>query len=122
VILIGYSFGADVLPFLVNRLPEEARAAVARIALLGLSQSADFEIHVTGWLGVEGHAGSVPTLPELASLTKPIVQCFYGVEETDTACTAPEMKGAQLIETPGGHHFDGDYGKLAEIIARGFTS
>ena len=122
VILIGYSFGADVLPFLVNRLPEEARAAVARIALLGLSQSADFEIHVTGWLGVEGHAGSVPTLPELSTLPKPIVQCFYGVEETDTACTAPEMKGAQLIETLGGHHFDGDYGKLAEIIARGFTS
>ena len=97
------------------------RARTGPISLSGCRRSADFEIHVTGWLGVEGHTGSVPTPPELASLPKAIVQCFYGAEETDTACIAPEMKGAQLIETPGGHHFDGDYGKLAEMIARGFT-
>ena len=122
VILIGYSFGADVLPFLVNRLPEDERAALARISLLGLSRTADFEIHVTGWLGVDAHTGSVPTTPELARMPTGIAQCFYGVEETDTACTLPEMKDAQIIETPGGHHFDGDYGKLADAIARGFIS
>lgn len=122
VLLIGYSFGADVLPFLVNRLPETERAALARISLLGLSQTADFEIHVTGWLGVDAHAGSVSTIPELARMPTGITQCFYGAEETDSACTLPEMKGAQIIETPGGHHFDGDYDKLADAIARGFIS
>ncbi|MGD9507272.1 MAG: virulence factor family protein [Geminicoccaceae bacterium] len=122
IVLIGYSFGADVLPFLVNRLPEAERAALARISLLALSRTADFEIHVTGWLGVDAHEGSLPTVPELAKMPLAIVQCFYGAEETDSACMLPELKGAQIIQTPGGHHFDGDYGKLADAIARGFVS
>jgi type IV secretory pathway VirJ component len=122
VILIGYSFGADILPFLVNRLPDAERAALARVSLLALSRTADFEIHVTGWLGVNAHEGSVPTPPELARMPLGIVQCLYGAEDTDSACTLPELKGAQIVETPGGHHFDGDYGKLADAIAHGFLS
>ncbi len=121
VLLIGYSFGADVLPFAYNRLSPELRAMVARIALLGLSASADLVIHVTGWLGVESHDGSLPTAPELASLPVGKVQCFYGAEESDTACTSPELKGAQLVRTHGGHHFDGDYGKLADAILAGMA-
>src|SRR3982751_212062 len=33
VILIGYSFGADVVPFLANRLPPELAAKVSRIVM-----------------------------------------------------------------------------------------
>ena len=36
VLLIGYSQGADVLPFAVNRLPEATRARVRLAAVLGL--------------------------------------------------------------------------------------
>ena len=35
VLLIGYSQGADVLPFAVNRLPDATRARVALTAILG---------------------------------------------------------------------------------------
>jgi type IV secretory pathway VirJ component len=119
VLLVGYSFGADVLPFAYNRLPEDERARVRRMALLGLAPTADFEIHVTGWLGVEAHAGSRPTAPELARIRPELVQCFYGAEEDDTACTLPELKGAELVRTAGGHHFDGDYGRLADAILAG---
>jgi type IV secretory pathway VirJ component len=78
---------------------------------------ADLVVHVTGWPGVENREGSLPTAPELARLA--LVQCFYGAEEPDTACTSPVMKGAQLIRTHGGHHFDGDYGRLADAILAG---
>jgi type IV secretory pathway VirJ component len=121
VLLVGYSFGADVLPFAYNRLPEDAKARVRRMALLGLAPTADFEIHVTGWLGVEAHADSRPTAPELARIPPELVQCFYGAEEDDTACTLPELEGAELVRTPGGHHFDGDYGKLADAILAGMA-
>ena len=116
VVLVGYSFGADILPFVYNRLGEGERAQVTDLALLGFSHSADFEIHVTGWLGVTKQANSRPTAPELAKIPVKIVQCFYGRDDTDTACTSPELRGARLVETPGGHHFDGDYGKLADAI------
>ena len=36
VLLIGYSFGADVLPFVVNRLPAELRAHIVSVSLLGI--------------------------------------------------------------------------------------
>ena len=48
VVLIGYSFGADILPFAFNRLPEEQRQRVLMLSLLGFAAAADFEIHVTG--------------------------------------------------------------------------
>jgi type IV secretory pathway VirJ component len=39
VILIGFSRGADVLPFMVNRLPADVRSSVQLVALLGLEPS-----------------------------------------------------------------------------------
>ena len=117
VILIGYSFGADVLPFAYNRLTPEHQRSVRRLALLGLSSTASMVIRVAGWLGID--AGGLPTAPELARLPPGLVQCFYGSEEEDTACTSPALKGALLVRTSGGHHFDGNYEALADAILAG---
>ena len=56
VALIGYSFGADVLPFAYNRLPKGKRDKMAVMSLLGFAEGADFEIRVTGWLGMPASA------------------------------------------------------------------
>ncbi len=58
VLLIGYSFGADVLPFVVNRLPPELRARVASVSLLGIDAHASFEIRVAEWV----ESGQGPSL------------------------------------------------------------
>ena len=58
-------------------------------------------------------------LPEIAKLDPALVQCFYGADEEDSACTAPEFDRAERIETAGGHHFDGDYAALAAKIMAG---
>jgi type IV secretory pathway VirJ component len=116
-LLIGYSFGADVLPFAARRLPADLLRDVAQISLLGPSGRAPFRIAVSGWLGADDRG--LPVLPELRSLALDRVQCFYGEEEKDTLCTAPEIAGAERIRTPGGHHFDGDYERLARDILRG---
>ena len=117
-ILLGYSFGAGILPFAFNRLPPSERATIRQISLLGVEKFAPFEFHVTEWLGV-GHGDALPVLPEIAKLDPALVQCFYGADEEDTACTAPEFDRAERIETAGGHHFDGDYAALAERIMAG---
>jgi type IV secretory pathway VirJ component len=117
VLLIGYSFGAGILPFAFNRLPPDLKDAVVQISLLGLESTAPFQISVRGWLGA--HDGGLPVLPELRSLELRRVQCFYGEEETDTLCTAPEFGGAERIRMPGGHHFGGDYQRLARLILQG---
>ena len=66
VLLIGYSFGADVLPFFASRLPADLLGRVRLVALLGPSETADFEFHVTDWLG--GGSKGQPVLPEVKKL------------------------------------------------------
>jgi type IV secretory pathway VirJ component len=119
VALVGYSFGADVLPFAYARLPPELQAKVSLVSLLGFSKAADFEIRVTGWLGMPGSSDALPTAPELAHVPPGLIQCFYGADEDDTACPDLAGKGIALIRTPGGHHFGGDYKALAQRILEG---
>jgi type IV secretory pathway VirJ component len=119
IALIGYSFGADVLPFVYNRLPSTLRSRVVLIALLGFAKSADFEIQVYGWLGLPPGPKALPVSPELAKIPPALIQCFYGEEEGDTACPQLASQGVEVIRTPGGHHFDGHYTALADRILDG---
>lgn len=116
VVLIGYSFGAAILPFAIDALPPALRERIAGVSLLGLGPRAEFQIQVEGWLGAEPAADAPAVLPALTKLDLARVQCFYGAEEDDTLCRDPGLEGAERIETKGGHHFDGDYAALAQRI------
>jgi type IV secretory pathway VirJ component len=116
VLLIGYSFGADVLPFLYTRLPEDVRAAVRTVNLLGLSETATFEFHVADWIpGAD--AGGRATLPEIRRMSPAPVLCLYGADETDSPCTKLAGGAVKAASLPGGHHFGGDYPSLVRQIA-----
>jgi type IV secretory pathway VirJ component len=115
VLLVGYSFGADVLPFVVNRLPADLRARVASVSVLGIDSNASFEVSVADWVG--SGAGGPPTLPELAALGHMPVLCIYGEGEEDSICPALPASGAVTRAQVGkGHHFSGEYGTLADRI------
>ena len=114
-VLAGYSFGADILPAIYNRLPPQDKDSVALLALIALANSADFEIHVSGWLGQS--SGEKSLAPELAQIPKNKILCIYGKEEkAETACTGLLNSEAKILELPGGHHFDQDYPKLTRQI------
>lgn len=116
VTLVGYSFGADVLPFLVARLPKDILSRVAKVALLGLSPTATFEFHVAEWLG-RASASNYPTVPEVERLAVPVL-CIRGSDERESACSS--LRGSHVtVATIGeGHHFGGEYGRVAEAILR----
>jgi type IV secretory pathway VirJ component len=115
VILVGYSFGADVLPFVVNRLPPELRARIASVSLLGIDSNASFEVSVADWIG-SGDNGP-PTRPEVAALTGTPVLCIYGEGESDSICPGLSESALRARAQIGkGHHFSGDYAALAQRI------
>jgi len=114
VLLIGYSQGADVLPFAVNRLPEATRARVALVAVMGMSEHALFEFHVSSWIS-DSDSGPA-TLPEISRITGIPVLCIYGADESDSLCPRLDPKKFNIVKLKGGHHFDGDYGNLARQI------
>jgi type IV secretory pathway VirJ component len=118
-VLIGYSFGADVLPFLVNRLPADLAGRVASIVLLGPSHTAHFEFHVTDWLGSFKRKSDRPVLPEVERLRGRSILAFYGVDEKDTI--GPDLaKGlARVVPLRGGHRIGANYESVADSILAG---
>jgi type IV secretory pathway VirJ component len=117
--LIGYSFGADVMPFAYNRLPPAVREKVAIVSLLGFARAADFQVRVTGWLGLPPSDKALQAQPEVDRVPAGLVQCFYGEDEEDTLC--PTLAGTrEVIRTTGGHHFGGGYDALEKRILSGW--
>jgi type IV secretory pathway VirJ component len=116
IALIGYSFGADVLPFVVNRLPADAVARLAGITLIEPSTSATFEIHVSDWLpGVE--TPGLDTAPELARLRLPLL-CLHGEDIARSVChVAP---GADVAQVGRGHHLGGESSAIADRVIATF--
>lgn len=116
VLLIGYSFGADVLPATYNLLPPDTQSRVSQISLMALSHEANFEISVEGWLGGSGSASTGDPAVEIAKIDPEKIQCIYGKDDEDDACAALRNKGMEIIGVDGGHHFDGDYEAMAGRI------
>lgn len=115
-ILIGYSRGADVLPFMASRLPPRLRDAVALVALLGPGREAEFEFHVADWIRDAPRPAAQPILPELERLRGFRLLCVYGKDEKASLCATLAPGTAVLDERSGGHHFGGDYHAIAERI------
>ena len=107
VILTGYSRGADALPLIINRLGAESRRRIAAVALLGPAPS--------GGLWVKG-PDRYPLAPELARFRDLPLICVYGTHEKESLCHSLHEGEATVIAVPGGHHFGGDYERVARAI------
>ncbi|WP_213877068.1 AcvB/VirJ family lysyl-phosphatidylglycerol hydrolase [Pseudomonas sp. dw_358] len=113
-VLAGFSFGADVLPAIYDALPADEQKRVDAVILLAYARSGSFEIEVEGWLGQEGK--EMPTGPAMAKLPPAKVLCIYGIEEKDeSGCTESTAVG-EIVQLPGGHHFDENYPALAKRL------
>lgn len=116
IILVGYSFGADALPFAINRLGSDVKPALTGVALLSPSSNASFEFHVADWLG--GDNAGPSTKPEIEMLKPLPVLCVHGDSEADSIC--PDLAKGSVIDLKlaGGHHLGGSFDDVAEAIAR----
>jgi type IV secretory pathway VirJ component len=115
VLLIGYSQGADVLPFAVNRLPPSARSRIMTTTLLGLGRKAAFEFHLSNWVGP---ADGLAILPEYRKMSRLNTLCVFGSGDQDSLCADFPAGTPGTVELSGGHHFDGDYDGLARMILK----
>jgi len=113
-ILIGYSFGADVAPFIVNRLPARLRQHLLSVTLLGIESAADFEVSVADWIPGSASRGRA-VRPELAAIQAPVL-CIYAEAESTTICPAGQSGRVRGVSIGSGHHFGGDYAAIADHL------
>ena len=116
LVIVGYSRGADIAPFIAARLPADLRARLDLVAMLGLATHASFEFHWVDLVRDTRRPTDLPTAPELARLRGTRMVCVYGVEETDSGCRDADPGLVERVSRAGGHHFGGDYDALAGVV------
>ena len=120
VALIGFSFGADVIPSVYNRLRQSLKERIPMLSLLSPEPAVDWEIRVAGWLGAPPSAQATPLGPAIDKIPAKLIQCFYGKKDAGSYCPDLARHGAEVIEKDGKHHFDGNYDLIAHQILDGF--
>lgn len=118
VILIGYSLGADTLPFMYNRLPAELQEKIVSVVLLGPGQKVEFKFHLADWLGRSPGKRALPVLPEVEKISKAEIICVYGEDDEGNICREidPKVVHVKVISLPTGHRLGRNYGPVAQAI------
>jgi type IV secretory pathway VirJ component len=116
VVLVGYSRGADMAPFIVRRLPPELRARISLVAMVGLGDHASFEFHWTDLLRDSRRSTDRAVLPELSQIHGVRMLCLYGTEEMHSVCPALSSPEIRVDRHTGDHVLSGDAG--AEVVRR----
>jgi type IV secretory pathway VirJ component len=119
VVLVGFSRGADLLPFAFNRLPGVEQARVVQIVLLGIAPQVAFRYRLRDWLRIGRPPPRRNVLMELAQLPASITLCVNGQDDTEAASdTALSATGIEVQHWPGGHHIGRDHVGLAWLISQ----
>lgn len=118
-IVVGYSQGADIVPFMVSRLPGPLRSRVSLVALIGPDDAAEFRLHPDGWMSGTRPEPHPPVAPEVARLKGLKVICVYGDKEAGSLCPQLDRNRVERFELTGGHSFGGDAPALIERFMTG---
>lgn len=129
--LIGFSFGADVLPTIVDHLSPANRARITQLVLLSPSRDVTFEIELEGYMIKQNwfkqqlktvlqfvntiqHFDALPPIKALQG-RMPVV-CYYGLDDAaDSVCDQPGLPSWVTVHAKkGDHHFEGGY----ELLTR----
>jgi type IV secretory pathway VirJ component len=116
VILVGYSFGADVMSFAYNRLPERIKKNITSIGLLSPSKDTDFEIHVSDLLDFGDSEKGLSVPAEINKVEGAKVTCFFGKEEEDLPVREIAEQKAKIVYLQGGHHYVNSFGIIASEL------
>lgn len=113
--VLGYSFGASLVPVLINRLPADLQSRIDGGIMISPDPDAVFEIKVGDWFGGAKHDGSVPVMPAITD--SPVtITCIHGIDEKDSFCDSAQHSRLRVLTLPGGHHYDGNYTALGNLI------
>ncbi|WP_343525693.1 AcvB/VirJ family lysyl-phosphatidylglycerol hydrolase [Sphingomonas sp.] len=106
LVLIGQSYGADMLQTGLARLPADLRARVAAIVLVVPGDTAFFRSDPSG-LAYMGKPDSLG-LTTARTIDWAPLTCIYGLDEKDSLCPLLKNGHAQVVGLPGGHYLNHD--------------
>lgn len=117
VVLVGLSRGADLLPFVARRLPDDLRRRVRLMALFSAASTTNFRFHWGDLLGFHARPSDVPVIPELLAVRGIPILCVNG--SRDPAALGPALPAgiAEYVEVDdAGHNLNRDHLLAARLI------
>jgi type IV secretory pathway VirJ component len=112
----GYSFGAEVVPFMVAR-PEMGNGPLAGMILVAPGPFATWEVSPLDWLRTKEKESPDKVLTQIQALGALPVACLYGEDDKESICRPlGGHAGMSVVPLGGGHHFGGDYDAIAEGV------
>lgn len=118
-VVVGYSFGADVLPFVVNRFPPALRRKLQSVVLISPSVSTDLQIHLLDML-TSSSRRNMDVVSEINRMGTLKTTIFFGSDEKDFPVSKITLANHDIEILPGGHHFEGNTSDLANYVVKSF--
>jgi type IV secretory pathway VirJ component len=119
LVIAGYSFGADVVPFIINSLPERVKKKLISVILLAPSRTTDFEIHILDMFG-SASKRNMNVINEINKMNVPKLATIIGVEEDIFPVKEIKLPHYHNETLPGHHHFDKNTDEVAKAMIRCF--
>src|SRR5664280_477977 len=104
-VLVGYSLGAEIVPFIVNRLPEETKSKVESVVLLSPATTTDFEIHISNMLGMGNRQNTYHTIDEIIKAQSIPTLIIFGDGEKTEIPALLSKTSVVIRKIPGDHHY-----------------
>lgn len=117
ILLLGYSRGADIAPFVAARWPADLRARVVMVALISMSQRANFKYHLIDLVRDVERPDDVEIAPELARLRGLDVICVYGAGDAHSGCPTADSTIVSRYPREGGHRVTGGFDAIVDLLA-----
>jgi type IV secretory pathway VirJ component len=115
-VIAGYSFGAAVVPFLINRFPPEVKKMVNFSILIAPDNNTDFEIHLSDMLNMGIVRGKYDVIKEIKAGDFKNYIAIFSTDENKKVEESYQLPGVKVETCEGNHHFDGAYDALANSI------
>lgn len=113
IVLCGYSFGADVAPFVYRRLPQELKNKISLVQLLSPASFTDFEIHLSDMFGSKDAIRSLNIQSELKTLDVPVF-CYYGNLEKEKLLKTLQKPNVEVFILEGDHHYKNSFDLISK--------
>ena len=105
MVLVGFSFGAEIIPFLYEKLPSDLQDKVKLIVLLTPSGSSDFHIHIRDMIGMDKKHETYNVIKETVGIKSPKILAVYGDQEKSISLKKNRQPNLKIVTIPGGHGF-----------------
>jgi type IV secretory pathway VirJ component len=117
VVVMGQSYGADIVQTGLANLPPSLRNRVAAIVLILPGDTVFYRADPSGLLYDHATPDSLGATTG-NRLTWAPVTCIYGLEETDSLCPLLTLPNVRKVGMPGGHNIRHDAdGLLGHVLA-----